>query len=167
LCASVSAVGIELKEFQVKAAFLFNFTQFVDWSKEDFATPSQPIAICVLGDDPFGAALDDIVRGERVDNRGLVVRRLQRAQDSAGCQLLYVGATEKLDVTLAAVPHHGVLTVGEGRDFAERGGMIAFVTEDKRVHLRVNVGAALRAGLTISSKLLRVAELVGDDGAKK
>lgn len=156
------AFPASLQEYQVKAVFLFNFTQFVDWPDRSFPDAGKPIAICILGDDPFDGYLDETVRGERVDNRTLVVRRLTSAEDSTGCQVLFISDSEsaRLDAILDRVKDASILTVGDTRGFGERGGIVGFVTEGNHVRLRINVDAAKAAGLTISSKLLRVAELV-------
>jgi len=150
------------QEYQVKAIFLFNFTQFVDWPLASDA--AAPIAICILGEDPFGNYLDEALRGERVDNRALVVRRHRRTEDLDACQVLFISQSEsgRLDAALASVKNTAVLTVSDARDFTERGGMVAFVAEDNHVRLRINVAAARAAGITISSKLLRVAEIIGE-----
>ena len=151
------------REYQVKAIFLFNFTQFVDWPRS--AEPERSIAICILGEDPFGSYLDDALRGEHVDNRALVVRRYRRAEDIENCQVLFISQSEssRIDAALARVRDSGTLTVSDARDFSERGGMVGFVTDDNRVRLRINVAVARAAGITISSKLLRVAEIIGDN----
>ena len=155
-----------LQEYQVKAVFLFNFTQFVDWPAAAFNDASEPIAICVLGKDPFGSYLDDAVRGERVDNRPLVVRRYMRSDELDSCRILFISQSEagQLDTIIAHARAMRALTVSDARGFGEHGGMVGFVTEDNRVRLRINLDAAKAAGLTISSKLLRVAELVGASG---
>lgn len=160
----LQASAAALQEYQVKAVFLFNFTQFVDWPAGTFADATKPIAICILGDDPFGAYLDDAVRGERVDNRALIVRRYQRADDIDVCQILFIAPSEfaRLDTVIQRARKLHLLTVSEGRGFNEHGGMVGFITEDNHVRLRINVEAVHAAGLSISSKLLRVAELVGD-----
>ena len=169
--AAVLLIGLRLhaaalQEYQVKAVFLFNFTQFVDWPASAFADRAGPLAICILGDDPFGAYLDDAVRGEHVDSRALVVRRLTRAEDAGNCQILYISRSEagRLDAIMPRVSALRALTVSDARGFGDRGGMIGFVTEDNRVRLRINLDAVRAAGLTISSKLLRVADVIGGPG---
>lgn len=162
LCLALSLAGFARattpQEYQVKAIFLLNFTQFVGWPTS--GDDNRPVAICVLGEDPFGHYLDDALRGERVDNRTLVVRRYQHIEDVTGCEILFISQSETphLDAALARVKDSNTLTVSDARDFGEHGGMIAFVTADNRVRLHINVAAARAAGLTISSKLLRVAE---------
>jgi hypothetical protein len=114
------------KEYQVKAVFLFNFAQFVDWPPAVFTEESAPLAICVLGADPFGSYLDDIVRGEQVNSRRLTIQRFRAAEEIRGCQVLYVSRSESgnLEKTLASAKEMEALTVSDADDFAARGGMI-------------------------------------------
>jgi hypothetical protein len=145
-------------EYQVKAAFLLNFAKFVEWPANAFAAPDAPITICILGDDPFGGVLDQIVEGESIDGRKIAVRRMKRPSASQACQILFVSKSEKAFSTSELGP--GVLTVGEGEGFLAHGGVIAFVIEDRRVRFDVGKSAAEKAGLKLSSKLLRVARSV-------
>jgi hypothetical protein len=161
--AAAGAVSAPVpQEYQVKAIFLFNFTQFVDWPGASAA--QEPIAICVLGEDPFGNYLDDALRGEHVGNRALAVRRYRRVDEVRGCQVLFISRSETrhIDDAIAQVRGAGTLTVSDADDFAARGGMVGFVTEDDHVRLRINVAATHAAGISISSKLLHVAEIIGD-----
>lgn len=155
-----------LQEYQVKAVFLFNFTQFVEWPAATTADATEPIFICILGEDPFGAYLEDAIRDEHVDNRVLAVRRLSAADDAQACRILFISRSEsaRVDAILQHLKPSTALTVSDARGFGERGGMVGFVTEDNRVRLRINLEAARAAGLTISSKLLRVADVVADQG---
>ena len=154
-------------EYQVKAAFLFNFSQFVDWPSADFADGGSPLVIGVLGDDPFGAMLDEIVRGETVNGHPLAVRRYQSVDQIDTCHILFIDRSQsgQLDAVFAALKERNVLTVGDFEGFARRGGIIRFVTVGNKIRLRVNLAAAQRAKLTISSKLLRPAQIVspGED----
>jgi hypothetical protein len=154
-------------EYQIKAVFLFNFTQFVEWPTTAFADSQEPIVIGILGDDPFGSYLDDTVRGEKVDNRALVVRRYRRAEDIDGCQILFISRSEaaRTEQIIAQLKDRSILTVSDADGFGRRGGMVRFIAENSRIKLRINVVAAKAAGLTISSKLLRVAEIVGSEKA--
>jgi uncharacterized protein DUF4154 len=150
------------REYQVKAVFLFNFTQFVDWPPAAFPEDTASLVIGVLGDDPFGPYLDDIVRGEQVNNRRLTVRRYRRPEDVRACQVLFISRSEdkNLDKALAAVRGSDVLTVSDADAFASRGGMIQLATENGKIRLKINVDAARASSLTISSKLLRSADIV-------
>jgi hypothetical protein len=147
----------------VKAAFLFNFSQFVDWPAAAFADDRSPLVIGVLGSDPFGATLDEIVRDETVNGRPLTVRRYQSPDQLDSCHILFIDRSQdsRLDAIVAALKGQSVLTVGDFEGFARRGGMIRFVTVGNKIRLRINLGAAQEAKLTISSKLLRPAQIVG------
>lgn len=149
-------------ENQIKAVFLFNFAQFLAWPPGAFQGPESPIVIGVLGDDPFGPYLDRVVQGERIGNRPLVVRRYSRAEDAAGCNILYISRSEagELDAVMAKLQGRSLLTVGDFDGFARLGGMVRFSTENGKIRLRINVFAAKAAGLTISSKLLAHATIV-------
>jgi hypothetical protein len=162
LAASLPVTAAAPTEYQVKAVFLFNFSQFVDWPPAVFASPRSPITICVLGHDPFGAALDDIVQGEVVNGRPLEVQRYRRVEELGSCHILFIDRSEqsRLSEILAQLSGRSVLTVSDMEDFAQRGGMIRFLTVGKKIRLRVNLDSAQAASLTISSKLLRPAEIV-------
>lgn len=147
-------------EYQVKAAFLLNFTKFVEWPSSAFATPDSPLAICILGGDPFGGALDQIVEGEVVNGRKLVIKRLTHAPPPKTCQVLFAAKSEKDIANILAAVGPGVLTVGEGESFLRDGGIIAFVIEDRRVRFDIKETAAAHAGLKLSSKLMNVARFV-------
>ena len=146
-------------EYQVKAAFLLNFTKFIDWPESSFSSPDTPISICILGDDPFGAGLDRIVEGETVNSRRITIQRVHRLP-LPGCHVLFIGQDEKDIPRTVAGLRPGILTVGEGERFLRQGGMIAFVIDSRRVRFDVNQPAAANAGLQISSKLLSVARNV-------
>ena len=152
----------QASEHDVKAAFLFHFTRFVEWPAAAYPAPDAPFALCVLGHDPFGSTLDEVVRGERVGGREMVVRRPATAAQAAGCQLVFVA--EEADPSLIeGVPglREGlVLGVGEAPGLLARGALIRFVVRDGRVRLQVNSRTLERTRLTVSSKLLRLAEQV-------
>jgi YfiR/HmsC-like len=145
---------------QVKAAFLLNFTKFVQWPALAFADEHAPLAICILGADPFGNTLDEMVKGEAVNGRELVVQRIGRQPAPKACQVLFVTAPEKEAHRVLAELGPGVLTVGEGEKFLQDGGIIAFVIQDRRVRFDIAQSAAARAMLTISSRLMNVARTV-------
>ncbi len=154
-----AAGGPPVSEYQVKAAFLLNFTRFVDWPDTAFADPNAPVSICIWGDDPFGRVLDQTVEGEMVNSRKVILQRLHR-QPSKSCQVLFIGAAEKDVPKVLSDFGPGVLTVGDGDNFLHDGGMISFVIENRRVRFDVSQGTAARAGLRVSSKLLTVARFV-------
>jgi hypothetical protein len=159
---SAAAQALPSREYQVKAAFLFNFAQFVNWPPTAFSEESAPLAICVLGNDPFGSFLDDMVRGEQVNSRRLTVKRFRTPADVKACQVLFVSRSESgnLEKTLASLKGTEALTVSDADRFAARGGMIQLVTDNGKVRLMINVDAARASSLIISSKLLRSAEIV-------
>lgn len=150
-------------EYQVKAVFLFNFSQFVDWPPAAFADNRSPLVIGVLGRDPFGAMLDEIVSGEIVNGRPLAVRRFESVEQVDACHILFIGRSQdaQLDTVLAALKGRSILTVGDFEGFTRRGGMVRFVTVGNKIRLRVNLVGAQEAKLAISSKLLRPAEVLG------
>ncbi len=147
-------------EYQVKAAFLLNFTKFVEWPESAFADPGSPVAICILGDDPFGAALDQVAAGETANGRKVTIQRIKRVPPPKSCQVLFVSKAEKDFAKTVPALGSGVLTVGEAEGFIRAGGMIAFVIENRRVRFDINQGAAEMAELKLSAKLLAVARAV-------
>jgi hypothetical protein len=147
-------------ETDVKAAFLLNFTKFIDWPASEGASSSTPFTICILGDDPFGPILDQMMQGESVNGRPLTVQRLGHTM-AKGCQILYVSRSEAGAKDLLTGAGTGVLTVGEDEGFVREGGMIAFVLDNRRVRFDINLSATKNAQLTLSSRLLAVARSVG------
>jgi len=169
LCAGAlqsPAQTVPSREYQVKAVFLYNFAQFVDWPTNAFSDPHAPLVVGILGDDPFGTFLDDTVRGEKVNDHPLVVRRYHGVDEIKDCHILFVSRSEAKDAArvLDNLKGRNILTVGDFDGFAKSGGVVRFVT-DKTIKLRINLDAAKAADLTISSKLLRPAEIVahGED----
>jgi hypothetical protein len=160
--SGVRAESAEAREYQLKAVFLYNFALFVDWPPGAFEGDQSPIVIGVLGSDPFGAYLDEVANNEKVNNRPLAIRRFHRVEDVSNCQILFVGISSpsQLAEVFSSLKGKSILTVGEAEDFSRLGGMIRFFTEHNKVRLRINLAAARSAGLKISSKLLRPAEIV-------
>lgn len=149
-------------EYQLKAVFLFNFAQFVEWPARSFRSPEAPLVIGVSGTDPFGSYLDNLVTGEKVGTHPLVVRRYRRDEDPSDCHILFVCASESaiLGPSLARLKGQTVLTVSDIESFSRQGGMVRFVTEGGKIRLRINVDAAKAVDLRISSKILRPATVV-------
>lgn len=154
-------------EYQVKAAYLANFSKFIEWQQGASMPPNgagqadEPFAICVLGRDPFGPALDAALAGESVGRHPLVPRRVTNAREAAGCREVFIAEDDReLRKDLAALDKSAVLTVGDQPEFLKRGGMIQFVLEGNRVRFEVNLTAAKKAGLNLSSELLKVASAV-------
>jgi len=148
-------------EYQVKAAFLFQFSHFVQWPAEAFESLDAPLVICVLGANPFGSALQEITADEWAYTHPLVVKHPSGIAELAGCHIVFVGNGEP-GMSRQALGHlsgKSVLTVGDGADFSRNGGIIGLVTVDGKVRVQVNRSSALAAQLKISAKLLRVADL--------
>ena len=145
-------------EYQVKAAYLYNFGRFVEWPSTS-VSKGGPFTICVLGPDPFGSALDATLAGETIDGMSVVPRRVSRPRDAVRCRILFISSAEEgsLKETMAVLDKVSVLTVSDISQFTRRGGMIQFSLEGNRVRFEVNLTAADRAGLTLSSQLLKLA----------
>lgn len=150
-------------EYEVKAVFLYNFAKFVEWPAEAFRGAGAPFVICVVGDDPFGELLENTTRGERVNGHEIAIRRFNSEDGLRGCHIVFVSTSERKRLTRVfdAVKGSATLTVGETEDFARQGGVIDFVKERYRIGFEINVAAAERAQLKISSKLLSLARIVG------
>ena len=149
-------------EYQVKAAYLYNFGRFVKWPPGLAGGKGDSFAVCVLGRDPFGSILDSTLAGEALEGKPVVIRRIARPQDAADCRILFVSSTEEnhLKEILAAIDQVGVLTVSDIPGFSRRGGMIQFVAEGDRVRFEINLASAESARLVLSSELLKVAAAV-------
>jgi hypothetical protein len=159
-CYVANAAQEEPLEYQVKAAFLLNFTKFVEWPPAAFADEHSPLAICILGEDPFGDTLNEIVKGEAVNGHEIVVSRVGRAPAPKACQVLFVTRAEKDVRKMLGELGPGVLTVGEGERFLQDGGVLAFVIENRRVRFDIDQRAAAKGMLNISSRLMNVARSV-------
>ncbi len=164
--AHVAAAVEAPTEYQVKAVFLYNFAQFVEWPAAAFADERAPLVIGVLGADPFGPDLDAAVRGETVNHRPLLVRRYRDISQVEACHILYISGSEvsHLEKILGALRGRTILTVSDSENFARRGGMVGFVTEHNRIRLRISLNAVTAGDLAISSKLLRLADIVPAGG---
>lgn len=149
-------------EREIQATFLFNFAQFVEWPAASFADPHAPLVIGVLGDDPFGPILDAVVGGEVIKGHPFAVTRFHGVEDIGACHILFVSTSEapRYRRIFDVLRGRAVLTVGDTDGFATSGGIIRFITENRHVRLRINLGAARSARLTISSQLLRAADVI-------
>lgn len=148
-------------EYQIKAAFLYNFSKFAEWPDEAQST-SAPFVIGIVGEDPFGPALDNLVQGKNWNGRRIAVKRLDAKGNFHGCHILYISNSERTEVPriLAAVKGEHVLTVGEFDRFLRQGGSIAFDIEDDRIRITINLIAAEASGIKLSSKLLGLARVM-------
>lgn len=150
-----------LPEYQVKAAFLLQFTRYVEWPEKAFARPDATFLMCILGRDPFGRTLDQVAGGERAGARSITVVRLASPGGARKCHLVFVASSERnLAAVLPLLREAGVLSVGESRGFAARGGVINFYQEGNNIRFEINPTAAEASGLKISSHLLRLAKIV-------
>lgn len=146
-------------EYQIKAAFLFHFAQFVDWPARKFTEPDSPLIIGIVGADPFGGLLEEAVQDKQILDHTVVVRHIDSMQELRKCHIIFVCRSEadRLAPILAEVRGDNVLTVGETDQFISRGGMINFVMVGDTVRFQINDSAARHAGLKISSKLSSLA----------
>jgi hypothetical protein len=162
----VRAQGVVATEYAVKAAFLFQFPRFMKWPESAGGPAPDPVTLCVVGDDPFGPALDELgARGAEGLAEGVRVRVRHVDQlKGTGCHIAFIsnGERGRLAAHLAAAAKAHVVTVSDLRNFAEDGGVIQFVLDDGRVRFRINRDAAARAGVRLSSRLLALAHIVKD-----
>lgn len=164
ICGLPGQVG----EYQVKAFFLYNFARYVEWPPQSFKAPNDPIVICILGQNPFGGALEQAIAGKLVEGRPFVVRRISDLPASGNCHILFVNSSERRRFRLAVgrLKGSGILTVGETHEFMAEGGVINFKLQDGKVRFEIDVEAAGREHLHISSKLLSLAQVTtrSEDG---
>lgn len=157
-------------EYLVKAGFIYNFAQLVQWPPAAFSQADSPIVIGILGTDPFGEIIDRVVQNKKLDGRNLVVKRLKRGASLKDYNILFVGSSEaaRLDEILQSTKNLPILTIGEMPGFAMRGGIINLTVEGNKVRFEVNIEAAKQANLNISSRLLALARIVPQsaDGKK-
>ena len=160
---SVSAELSRSTEYELKAAFLYNFIKFTGWPPDEMANKSEPFVIGVLGKDPFGVALDKTIEGESFQQKRIVIRRFSRMDESVGnSQVLFISASEEsnLPAILKLLDGQAALTVSEIENFAPRGGMIQLKKESNKIVFEINVEAAKRAGLAMHAQLLKLAKIV-------
>ncbi len=162
-----ATAGVATEE-NLKAVFLYNFAQLVDWPAGAFPSTDTPFTVGILGRDPFGAVLDDVLRNERLGDRPFVVKRFTNVTEVQDCQILFISRSEepRLEKIFTHLRGQPVLTVGDIPGFATRGGMISILRERNKLRLRINLKAAQEAHLTISSKLLRLSDVVGLEAVK-
>jgi len=164
LCMAMQ-VGANTKtpsEYAVKAAFLYNFTKFVEWPSDVPDDNDSLLRICVIGESPFGDELENIIEGKKVGGKSVMVTYTKSVKDVVSCDVVFIAQSEKkkLNRILKVLTNRAILTISDIDDFAERGGTIGFFVEDNRIRFKINVDAAEETGLQISSKLLRLARIV-------
>jgi hypothetical protein len=149
-------------EYQLKAAFLFSFAKFVDWPPDSFASPQAPFSICILGADPFGQVIDDVLRDKTIGDHPVVVKRTNEPAEVRHCQIVFISSSEsrRLPEILSSLQGASVLIVGDTDHFADSGGTIGLMLEQNHIRFAINTVAAESAGLKISSKLLALAKIV-------
>jgi len=152
----------QLDEYQVKAAFLYNFTKFVDWPPHVFKDAADPIIVCIVGDTPIYAQLESATIRKTAGSRPFAVRKVSDAEHAAGCHILFIGVADRRRIPsiLGGIRKSGILTVGETPEFIPDGGVVNFKLEDGKIRFEINLEAAGQAQLQISSKLLSLAEIV-------
>jgi hypothetical protein len=162
-----AALGVPIhpqapNEYQVKAAFLYNFARFIEWPAELFKEVPPPLVVGVLGEDPFGSTLDQSLNGKSINGRPLTIKRLKWGQNLRDCHLLFICSSEKkrLAQILESLKGASVVTVSDLSNFCQQGGMIGFTLEENKVRFVINRDVAEQAQLRISSKLLTLAKAV-------
>ena len=168
-----SSASAATSEYLIKAGFIYNFAQLVQWPSAAFSQADSPIVIGILGTDPFGTSIDRVVENKKLDGHNLVVKRLRWSRDLKDlteCNILFVSLSEREHISdvINMVKWLPILTIGETPGFATRGGIINLTLEDNKVRFEVNIGAAKQANLNISSRLLALAKIVpqGAEGKK-
>jgi hypothetical protein len=157
--SNMQGQGSKPTEYEVKATYLYNFGRFVEWPAAVTETQSDSFSICVLGQDPFGPSLNAVLVNETIAGQNVVAKQISTPQDAMNCRVLFISSSEsaRLKQILAALSDTSVLTVSDLPKFTQRGGMVQFILEGSRVRFEVNLVTARRAGLTLSSELLKVA----------
>jgi hypothetical protein len=166
-CGLARAQVGRASEYEVKAAFLFNFTKFVEWPDSSFSDAQAPIVIGIIGDDPFGDSLTRIVAGQKAQGRTIAIIKYRREDDLRRSHVVFISASERPHSAeiLAALRGASVLTVSDIDGFAETGGMMQFVMQENRVHFIVNLDAATQSKLRVSAKLLALARVINHNEA--
>lgn len=162
LTTTICTAGNSPSEYELKAAYIYNFAKFVEWPSDTFSSSSSPIIIGIVGDDPFGRALEDAVAGKTANDRKLEIKRFKNASELRKCHILFVCDSEerRIAAIVKEVAVWNTLTVSDIQSFAERGGIIEFINKNNKVRIEINNDNAKRNGLRISSKLLKLADIV-------
>ena len=169
LAVKSSVFAADYSEHEIKAAYLYKFSEYVEWPKEVFPDDNAPFTIGILGTDPFGSVIDDAVKEKKAQGRSILIKRATAPKELTECQMVFVGPSEdsQMKESLSAFEGRGVLTVGESGEFMQQGGMIRFVLVENNVRFEINVDSAHKAGLKISSQLLKLAKTVHAEGGGK
>jgi hypothetical protein len=158
----VGLADAALPDYQVKALFLLNFTKYVEWPGNAFTGSDTPITIGLYGESKLGEALKSVVAGKTIGGRAIVIRQVESPDDLSQCHILFISGAEssRFHQIIEKIDALPILTVGEDAAFVQNGGIINFVLKNGNVRLEINLSAAKKAGLTISSRLLAVADVV-------
>ena len=151
------------KEYQLKAAFIYNFTRFVEWPSDSFGSENSPLIIGVLGEDPFGTYIDELVKGEKIEGHPIIVHRFRNIKDLKNCHILFIHSDQaaRIKESIAALSSRGILTVSDAGNFMKWGGVVQFFIEHNKLRLQINAASAKNTRLIISSKLLSLAKIYG------
>jgi hypothetical protein len=169
LIAGMTAHSQQYTEYELKAAYLFNFGKFVQWPEETFKKPTDPFIIGIYGNDPFGNILQQTIQNKTLQNRQIIIINITNIEDASLCQILFICKTNKfyLNKILQNISNKPILTVGDNiEDFCESGGIINFTGQHSQKRFEINNKASTRVLLTISSKLLALSRIVTDDEIK-
>jgi hypothetical protein len=153
-------------EYHVKAVFLYNFANFVEWPEDEFADSTAPFVFGIYGEDPFGSALEEVLEGENIEGRRIEIRQSENVSDILSCQIVYAATDElsRLNQLIEETRGRSILSVGDADGFARSGGIIEFIDEENKVRFLINMDNAESAGLKVSSRLQKVArEVIRDD----
>jgi len=164
VAASSEAHAQRAPEYEVKAAFLYNFTRFVSWPDTAFANAMAPLVIGVFGPNPFGSALAKTIEGKTTQAHPIIVQRFSKTNETDRCHILFIGSSDPRELSriLEHLKSSPVLTVGEQDRFCQTGGMVNFILAGRNVRFEMNPDAIDRAALSISSRLLKLAKIVKD-----
>jgi YfiR/HmsC-like len=160
--AAGTAQQPKYSESDVKAAYLYNFGNFIEWPAKSMESKSGFFSICILGQDPFGSTLDATLAGETISGKKVVAKRFSKPQEVVNCPILFISSSEegRLTEIISSLDKMSILTVSDMPEFVRRGGMVQFVLEQNKVRFEINLASTEHAGLKMSSQLLRLATLV-------
>jgi hypothetical protein len=156
------------KEYEIKAAFIYRLTQFMEWPTNRFESSKEPILLCIAGKDPFGQAIDTVLKDQKIGERDIHIKRMETAGSSThtNCHLLFLGAslgTEAEKIVTNLQPH-AILTIGEEEDFTRKGGHIRLYLQENKLRFEVNIAALERSGLKLHSQVMKLATRITRDG---
>ncbi|MBN2102668.1 YfiR family protein [bacterium] len=160
--AADQPVQLQPSEYEIKAAFIYNFAKFVEWPPESEQAARDSIIIGILGQDPFGSLMEQVIGGKTAHGKTISIERYQSLEQARHCHILFISDSKlsRLSHIIEQLADKHILTVGEMETFAREGGMIYLYVQEKRIRFKINMDAANAAQLKLSSKLLKLAEIV-------